>query len=178
MKKPPSPKTDIIKGAQVSDLVYTHPDLAKKIINYFKPTGKCLDPCKGKGAFYDNLPSPKDWCEIQDGKDCLDYNETVDWIITNPPYSGKAYRAVGEHCFKIAENVVFLTRFDRALTVSFARHQDFLKHNHSIKEIILMPFNDAKFTDHNGKELKSGYILAIIHWKKNYAGDCKWTYWL
>lgn len=48
-----------------------------------------IDPCKGKGAFYNNYPSivRKDYFEIDEGKDFLKSNVLCDWIITNPPYS-------------------------------------------------------------------------------------------
>lgn len=47
-----------------------------------------LEPFKGEGSFYDNLPSnvEKDWCEIQEGRDYKDYDKSIDWIITNPPF--------------------------------------------------------------------------------------------
>jgi hypothetical protein len=49
---------------------------------------KVLDPCKATGNFYNNLPEcSKDWCEITEGKDFFDYNQRVDLVIGNPPYS-------------------------------------------------------------------------------------------
>ena len=33
-----------------NDVVYTPRDISKKIVEYFKPTGKILDPCMGDGA--------------------------------------------------------------------------------------------------------------------------------
>ena len=70
-----------------NDLIMTKPETAKFIIDYFKPTGKILEPCRGTGSFYDQFEGDKDWCEIKKGKDFLDYNKKVDWIITNPPFS-------------------------------------------------------------------------------------------
>jgi len=46
----------------------------------------CLDNARGKGAFYNNLPNPREWCELPK-RDFFNYNKQVDWIITNPPYS-------------------------------------------------------------------------------------------
>jgi hypothetical protein len=48
-----------------------------------------MDPSTGGGVFYDNLPTncTKDYCEITGNKDCLYYNDKVDLIIDNPPYS-------------------------------------------------------------------------------------------
>ena len=70
-----------------NDVIMTKPETAKWIIDYFKPTGTILEPCKGDGAFYNQFEGDKDWCEIREGKDFFDYNKRVDWIITNPPFS-------------------------------------------------------------------------------------------
>jgi hypothetical protein len=51
-----------------NDRIYTPPFLAKLIIEHFKPQGKILEPCRGKGAFSDLMPGC-DWCEIDEGKD-------------------------------------------------------------------------------------------------------------
>src|ERR1017187_231208 len=127
-----------------NDKVFTDTNFAKRIIDYFDPQGICYDPCRGfetdksgklGGAFYNNLPEPKHWSEIEEGKDCVDFNEKVNWTFTNPPFSSKAYRKVSEHCFSISDNVVLLVRFDVALG-TYARQNDFKKHNMGLKEII------------------------------------------
>ena len=72
------------KNAPEKDIVMTPVYLAKNIIEHFEPTGLILDPCRGEGAFYDNYNTDnKDWCELGEGKDFLEYNKKVDWIITN-----------------------------------------------------------------------------------------------
>ena len=50
---------------------------------------KVLDPSKGGGIFYDNLPDKyiKDYCEITENKDFFNNYEKYDIIIGNPPYS-------------------------------------------------------------------------------------------
>ena len=70
-----------------NDVVFTPDWLAKQIVSMFDIKGKVLEPCKGEGAFLKYLPENTDWCEIADGKNYYDYNEKVDWIVTNPPYS-------------------------------------------------------------------------------------------
>jgi len=49
---------------------------------------RVLEPFKGEGAFYDNLPPfvIKDWCELEEGRDYIDYEGEIDWVISNPPF--------------------------------------------------------------------------------------------
>lgn len=49
---------------------------------------RVLEPFKGEGAFYDQLPDTvqKDWCEITQGRDYKDYDKEFDWVISNPPF--------------------------------------------------------------------------------------------
>ena len=46
----------LIHVPTMKDVVYTPRWLSKAIIDYFQPSGLCLDPCVGAGAFYDYLP--------------------------------------------------------------------------------------------------------------------------
>lgn len=48
-----------------ADIVYTPTYVSEQIVRWLNPKGKCLDPCKGDGAFYNYLPSDKDYCEIR-----------------------------------------------------------------------------------------------------------------
>jgi type I restriction-modification system DNA methylase subunit len=75
-----------------NDIFYTPLALAKTAIDMVGDKYKdkrWLDPCKGKGAFYDQFPMTctKQYCEITDGKDFFEHNDTADVIISNPPYS-------------------------------------------------------------------------------------------
>ena len=80
-----------IKERQTAnDVVYSPLSLAMKLIEMaeIQPSDHVLDPSRGGGVFFDNLPEcRKDWCEITEGKDFFDYNESVDVIIGNPPFS-------------------------------------------------------------------------------------------
>lgn len=73
------------------DKIYTPSALAKVLISMVPLKGgdTVLDPCKGKGSFFDNYPSNvfSNWCEVDQGRDFLEFQGKVDWIITNPPYS-------------------------------------------------------------------------------------------
>jgi len=88
------------------DVVYTPDKVAKQIIDWIKPSGKCLDPCRGNGAFFRYLPIGSDWCEIRENKDFFDYRNKIDWVIGNPPYS--IFEDWLRHSFKIADNVVYI----------------------------------------------------------------------
>ena len=74
-----------------NDIIYTPKPVALKMIEMcnIKEGTTVLDPSKGGGVFYDNLPQTciKDYCEITENKDFFEYNKNVDLIIGNPPYS-------------------------------------------------------------------------------------------
>ena len=60
--------------------------LAEMVVRHFAPVGRCLDPCRGDGAFHRLLPDGAQWCEIAEGRDFFSWGEPVDWVIGNPPY--------------------------------------------------------------------------------------------
>ena len=73
-----------------NDIIYTPKSIAELMIKYcnIQPYENVLDPSRGKGVFYNNLPlCNKDWCEITDNKDFFNYDKEVDVIVGNPPYS-------------------------------------------------------------------------------------------
>ena len=76
------------------DIVYTPELFSKIIIKKLKIEGVCLDPCRGRGSFYNNLPKGSLYCEITENLDFFDFNKKVDWIIGNPPlfYFYKIFR--------------------------------------------------------------------------------------
>lgn len=88
-----------------TDVVYTPPWVARDMVEHFKPVGRILDPCRGRGVFTDLLPDA-DWCEITDGRDFFDWTTPVDWVIGNPPYS--LTRRWFRHSYTIADNLVYL----------------------------------------------------------------------
>ena len=73
-----------------NDIIYTPRPVALKMIDMcdIKEGSTVLDPSRGGGIFYNNLPSKcvKDYCEITENKDFFEYNKNVDLIIGNPPY--------------------------------------------------------------------------------------------
>lgn len=89
-----------------ADVVYTSDVVVRNIISVLSPSGKCLDPCKGDGAFHKQMPVGSEYCELHEGKDFFDYRQKVDWIIGNPPYS--IFKEFLEHSFNLSDNVSFL----------------------------------------------------------------------
>ena len=75
-------------------------------------------------------------CEIKNGRDFFDYDQRVDWIITNPPFS--QMREFLKHSYEIASNVVFLTFTTHVLGMK-ARLQDMNDARWGIKELLCVP---------------------------------------
>ena len=93
------------------DCVYTPEDLAVKLIKQIKvsKTDVLLDPASGSGVFYRNFPADNrsHKCEIEKGSDYFKFNQKVDWIITNPPYS--ILNRYLEHSLKLSQKgIAFL----------------------------------------------------------------------
>lgn len=88
------------------DVVYTPDWVASDMVEFFKPSGRILDPCKGDGVFLKYLPPHTEWCEIQEGRDFFKWVKPVDWVFGNPPY--KTYREWMQHSMMIANNIVYL----------------------------------------------------------------------
>lgn len=147
-----------------NDKIYTPEPLARYIINHFKPSGKILDPCMGKGAFIDNFPenSHKLGCEIDDGIDFFDVNQKVDWVISNFPWS--KMRSFLLHSMEISDNIVSLALVNSIFMK--ARLRDIKKMNFGIKEILMLETPPKPWP-------QAGLQLGAIYLKKNYTGDIK-----
>lgn len=160
-------KTLIPKGG--NDKIYTPFSLAKKIVGHFLPFGeKCLEPCKGQGAFLDAFKHYNinaDWCEIDEGKDFFEYRENVDWIITNFPWS--LHRECLQHSMNISKNIVTLVTLNHVIGLK-ARLKDIRDAGFYIREII---------TFQTPKEFpQSGFQLGAIYLNK-IKGKCEFTHW-
>lgn len=142
------------------DLVMTPNWLAADIVSHFKPEGVILDPCKGEGAFFDNVKSKqKLWCEISKGVDFFDFTGKVDWVITNPPWS--KIRQFLVHSMLISDNVVFLTTINHYTTKR--RISDMISSGFGLKEIYCVPTPKKPWP-------QLGFQLAAIHTKRNHKG--------
>ncbi len=152
------------KKATAADSVMTPPHIALKVIQHYKPSGLCLDPARGDGAFFNQLPIPKEWCEIKEKKDFLKFKKKVDWIITNPPYS--IYDLFLKHSFEIADNVVFLCPIAKAFkSLSIER---MVGEYGGLKEIWI-------FGGGSVAGFAFGFPVGCLHYKKDYKGDIKYT---
>lgn len=141
-----------------NDVVFTPDKIAKFMVNYFKPKGKILEPCKGEGVFLKYLPKNTEWCEITEGKDFFDYNKKIDWIVTNPPYSN--WNKFLNHCFKICDNIVFLVPLNKVFN-SYERIK-FYESFGGIVEILMTAGNKCGFP--------FGFPVCVIYFKRDYNG--------
>lgn len=144
-----------------NDVVFTPDWLAKQICEMFPIAGKVLEPCKGEGAFLKYLPPDTDWCEIVDGKNYYDYNEKVDWIVTNPPYSD--FNRFLSHSFNLAENIVLLVPVAKMFK-SMGTLKAVFEYGGFV-EIHTLPASQAGFP--------FGFPCAVYHMKRNYTGETK-----
>jgi hypothetical protein len=156
-------QTEIWKKPEVeSDIVYTPIHVSKHIIEWLKPVGKILDPCKGDVAFYNYLPADKHYCEITEDKDFFYFNDKVDWIIGNPPYS--IFEEFLKHAFEISDNVSYLVPTNKV----FQRQviMDMITKYGGIKSIII--YGSGQLID-----FPFGFSVGNFHFEKGYKGDTK-----
>ena len=145
-----------------SDIVYTPEYIAINIINWLNPNGICLDPCKGNGAFFNNLPSGAEYCEIIEGKDFFDYNKKVNWIIGNPPYS--IFETFLQKSFLLSDNVAFLVPTNKIFQRQII--MDRINNYGGIKGVLI--YGSGQLLD-----FPFGFSVGLFHFKKDYKGETK-----
>lgn len=151
------------KNTPDKDIVYTPIDLASDIIAHYNPQGRILDPCCGDGAFSNQIPGCL-WCEIEQGRNFLDWTDKVDWIISNPPWS--KMREFLEHGMRVADNIVYLTSINHYTTKR--RIRDMRAAGFAIKEFYCIPTPKC-FP-------QSGFQLAAVHTQRGYTGNIIMSY--
>jgi len=155
------------KNDAEQDRVMTPPDLAKAIIDHFSHAmaGRVLDPSRGEGAFFDHFPDhlERHWCEISEGRDFLAWSESVEWVVTNPPWS--ELRTFTRHAMQVSENIVWLAPLTNLTTK--ARLRDLEEAGFGIAELL--------FVDTPKSWPQSGFQIVAAHLKKGYAGHWKVT---
>lgn len=148
-----------------SDVHYTDESVALKIIGHFRPSGKCLEPFRGGGAFFRHLPDGSAWCESSDGKDFFAHTEACDWIVTNPPFSNLTQ--VFEHAFRLSRHCVFLIPISKYW--SSAPRLRLAKNYGGLREILHCG---------TGRDIgfDIGFPFAAMHFERGYSGpiheDC------
>ncbi len=163
----PRGKSLVPKGG--NDIVYTPQELAKQIVEHFKPSGVVLEPCSGAGAFVKAIrdftgEKPLE-CEIAKGKDFFKFETRVDWVITNPPWS--LARKFAQHAYELADNVVFLITINH-FTALKARFRDMEKAGFAIREIALVDTPPKPWP-------QSGFQLGAIHFQRGYKARTEFT---
>jgi hypothetical protein len=148
-----------IEDKNPNDDVFTPDNIAKLIVDYFKPVGKILEPCKGKGAFLKALPKGTDWCEITEGKDFFEYKKHVDWIVTNPPYS--TFNKFLDHSFEVADNVLFLAPIYKLFKSWEVMMK--IKAYGGVVNILMLPAHKCGFN--------FGFPCGAFHFQKGYLGS-------
>lgn len=145
--------------ANYSDVHYTDGSIAKRIVQHFKPSGHCLEPFAGEGAFLDHLPSGSSWCELAKGVNFFEWEKPVDWIVTNPPFSNLTH--VFEKAFKVADNCVFLIPISKYW--SSAPRLNLVREYGGLMELLhLGTGRDIGFD--------IGFPFGALHFKRNYKG--------
>lgn len=147
-----------------NDRVYTPDYLAKQIVAHFKPRGRILEPCKGKGAFTKLMPGC-DWCELDEGRDFLQHEGQYDWVVTNPPWS--KLRDFLQHSMELSDNVVFL-----CLVNAFfmrARQRDMREAGFGMAEILFVDTPPPPWP-------QTGFSLGAVHIQHGYCGPLELTY--
>jgi hypothetical protein len=142
-----------------SDVVYTPVEVSSAIIKYLNPAGLCLDPCKGDGAFYNYLPKDSLYCELQEGSDFLKFNQKVDWIIGNPPYS--IFLEFLQHSFNLANNVSFLVPTNKVFQRQII--MDLISQWGGVKSIII--YGSGTLIG-----FPFGFSVGNFHFEKGYTG--------
>jgi len=142
-----------------SDVVYTPDWVAKDMVDFFKPSGRILEPCKGDGVFLRYLPENTEWCEIQDGRDFFAWTEQVDWIIGNPPY--KQFNKFFYHSQDAAANIVYLIPCNKAFN-DFGFIRNVFDWGGIVHMRIYGRGEKAYFP--------MGYAIGAVHFQRGYTG--------
>lgn len=147
-------------------MVFTPDYLAEYIINHYQPSGKILEPCRGRGAFTQFMPECS-WCEITEGINFFEVKlDHYDWVVTNPPWS--QFRQFLQKSMEVADNVVFLALLNAWFMK--ARVRDMQEAGFGIKEALLLDTPEKPWP-------QTGFQLAAVHIKRGYVGNLKLTNW-
>lgn len=119
-----------------NDVIFTPKDVALKMIEMceIKKEMSVLDPSRGGGVFFDNLPEcQKDYCEITEKKDFFKCEKKYDLIIGNPPYS--LWTKWIEHTMKLTNKFCYILG---VLNFTDTRIRDIISNGFGITKIHLL----------------------------------------
>lgn len=147
-----------------ADVVYTPDWVARDMVEYFKPTGRILEPSCGDGVFMRYLPAGADWCEIERGRDFFKWDTAIDWLFGNPPYS--VYSEWMTHSMAVAENICYLIPLNKPFNSG-----KMIKEWSSWGGIVEMRYYG------NGGSLgfPIGFACGAVWFQKGYTGGMKMT---
>ena len=153
------------ENVEQKDNVLTPDYIALDIVKHFQPTGRCLDPCRGTGVFFNCLPAGSEWCEIEEGKDFFAYDGAVEWIISNPPYS--CFAEWLYHSFTIAANIVYLIPVNKPFN-GFKTMRKTREYGGIAEIYAIGPGSWLKFP--------IGFAVGAVHFKRGYKGGIKMSF--
>ena len=146
------------------DVVFTPDWVARDMVEFFKPSGRILEPCAGDGAFLKYLPDAN-WCEIEKGRDFFAWTTPVDWVFGNPPYS--VFSQWLGHSMNIAKNICYLIPLTRLFNSGF-----FIKRMMSYGNIVHMRY----YADGGELGWNIGFAIGAVHFQKDYHGPMEISY--
>ena len=142
-----------------SDVVYTPDWVARDMVNFFKPSGRILEPCAGDGVFLKHLPPETEWCEIEKGRDFFAWREPVDWCFWNPPYAN--FTKFLAHSFGIADNIVYLIPANKPF-------------NSYKTAVEIGEYGGLRHMRYYGTgaslDFPIGFAIGAVHFQRNYTG--------
>ncbi len=141
------------------DVVYTPAWVAKDMVDFFKPSGRILEPCAGDGVFLKYLPPHTEWCEIEKGRDFFEWCKPVDWCFGNPPYA--KFTKFLAHSFSIADNIVYIIPANKP----FNSYRTAVEINEYGGLVHMRYYGGGASLD-----FPIGFAVAAVHFQRNYRG--------
>lgn len=148
-----------------SNVHFTNKDVARRVVEYFRPTLPCLEPCAGDGAFLSALPPGTEWCEIERDIDFFDYQGRVEWIVTNPPF-GDLTEWMAK-AFSVSRNVVFLMPLSNLY--SSVPRMELVRAYGGVKTVLYLGSG-------RGIGFDIGFPFGAIHFQEAYSGPAEWVW--
>ncbi len=142
-----------------NDIFYTPDWIARDMVEFFKPSGRILEPSKGAGVFMKCLPPHAEWCEIEEGRDFFKWVEPVDWVFGNPPYN--IFKKWMAHSFSIARHIVYLIPITKVFN-SYYQMLDISKYGGVVHVRVYGAGRVIKWP--------MGFAIGAVHFQRDYHG--------